>query len=99
MPEMLSEQSRATVARQLSGGSLIPVSFRSVRPSLLDPRFIGDPWVHFGCDGLAALCLGDYRLVGIAASPLDLPTMNRVLNQMRHRCPRGRGLRRKLGAA
>jgi hypothetical protein len=99
MPEMLSEQAHGTFARHPSGGSLVPISFRSVRPSLLDTRFIGDPWVVTGDDGLAALCLGDYRLVGIAALPLDVPTFNRALIQLRHRCPRGRALRRKAGAA
>ncbi len=45
---------------------------RSVRPSLLDIRFTGDPWVVDHADGTASLRLDDYRLARIQTMPLDL---------------------------
>jgi hypothetical protein len=98
MLEMLTEPARsAPLVQSIAPLSLPPASFRSVRPSLLDLRFTGDPWVVSHCDGTAALCLGDYRLVGIAALPFDLPTLNRVFNQMRYHRMRHRARTRKRG--
>ena len=57
---------------------------RCVRPSLLDVRFTGDPWIVPEEDGGAALCLDSYRLVELQLLPLDLPTFNLTLNRMRH---------------
>jgi hypothetical protein len=58
------------------------VHIRASRPSLIDLRFKGDPWVV--SDGVvAAVCLGDYPMSQIAASPLDLPSLNRTLQQIR----------------
>jgi hypothetical protein len=62
-------------------GACLP--FRTVRPSLLDLRFTGDPWIAYGHDGPATLCLDDYRLACICASPLDLPSLNRTLDHLR----------------
>jgi hypothetical protein len=58
---------------------------RSVRPSLLDPRFTGDPWIVDHRDGTASVCLADYRLTGMHALSLDLPSLNRVFGQLRLR--------------
>jgi hypothetical protein len=57
--------------------------FRPVRPSLLDLRFTGDPWITDGCGGHAALCLDAYQLASISALPYDLPSLNRTLDQLR----------------
>jgi hypothetical protein len=57
--------------------------FRTVRPSLLDLRFTGDPWIVAGDDGAAALCLDDYRLATLSALRLDLPSLNRTLCGLR----------------
>jgi hypothetical protein len=54
-----------------------------MRPSLLDLRFKGDACVVGQCDGRASLCLGDYRLLQLDVSPLDLPGLNRMLGQVR----------------
>jgi hypothetical protein len=62
---------------------LLPL--RSVRPSLLDPRFTGDPWIVDHRDGTASVCLADYRLTGMNALSLDLPSLNRVFGQLRQR--------------
>jgi hypothetical protein len=58
------------------------VRIRACRPSLLDLRFKGDPWV-VGDDRRAAVCLGDYSLSQVRVSPLDLPSLNRTLLQVR----------------
>src|ERR1041384_970849 len=56
---------------------------RASRPSLIDLRFKGDPWVVDHDDGTASLCLGDYSMLRIGVSPLDLPTLNRTLLALR----------------
>jgi hypothetical protein len=65
-----------------------PIRLRSVRPSVLDLRFCGDPWIVAGEDGQFALCLGDYNLASIDSLELDLPALNALLDQVRHRRPR-----------
>ncbi|HVS40405.1 MAG TPA: hypothetical protein VMS17_32910 [Gemmataceae bacterium] len=57
--------------------------FRTVRPSLLDLRFTGDPWVVGGDDGAACLCLDTYQLATVAALRLDLPSLNRTWSRLR----------------
>ena len=49
---------------------------------MIDLRFKGDPWVVTD-GGLAAVCLGDYPMSRVAASPFDLPSLNRTLQQVR----------------
>jgi hypothetical protein len=56
---------------------------RASRPSLLDLRFKGDPWLVDRRDGTGALCLGDYSLLHIRALALDLPSLNRIWLQLR----------------
>jgi hypothetical protein len=60
------------------------VCVRCVRPSLLDVRFTGDPWIVPEDDGSSALCLDDYRLARLRLLPVDLPAFNLALNRMRH---------------
>jgi hypothetical protein len=57
-------------------------AIRASRPSLVDLRFKGDPWVVWH-GALAAVCLGDYPMSQVAASPLDVPSLNRALQQVR----------------
>jgi hypothetical protein len=63
---------------------------RSTRPSLLDVRFTGDPWVASGPEGAAALCLDDYCLVRVIVSPLDVPSFYQTVLRMRQARCRGR---------
>lgn len=56
---------------------------RSVRPSLLDIRFTGDPWVVDQADGSASVLLDNYRLARIQTMPFDLPSLNQLLLQLR----------------
>jgi hypothetical protein len=61
-----------------------PLPLRSIRPSLVDVRFTGDPWVVAQDDGTASLRLDNYRLARIQTSHLDLPSLNGLLLQLRH---------------
>lgn len=56
---------------------------RSVRPSLLDLRFTGDPWVVGHEDGTASVRLDNYRLARIHTLPFDLPSLNQLWLQLR----------------
>ncbi|HEY7315424.1 MAG TPA: hypothetical protein VH643_39205 [Gemmataceae bacterium] len=58
-------------------------SLRSVRPSLLDLRFTGDPCILDQQDGTASLRLDNYRLARIPTSPFDLPSLNSLFLQLR----------------
>jgi hypothetical protein len=69
----------------------LDLSFRTVRPSLLDLRFCGDPWIVAHDDGRLAMYLGDYCLTNLEGAALDLPALNRLFDTMRHRRPRLRG--------
>jgi hypothetical protein len=71
-------------------GKPLPPLLRMVRPSLLDLRFTGDPWIVKSSAGPCKLCLGDTCLAGINAIGIDLPSLNLVLDRMRHRRPRPR---------
>jgi hypothetical protein len=57
--------------------------FRCLRPSLVDLRFTGDPWVVDHADGTASVRLDNYRLAAIRTMPFDLPSLNRLLLQLR----------------
>jgi hypothetical protein len=63
--------------------SEIASPLRSVRPSLLDLRFTGDPWVVDHQDGSASVRLDNYRLARIRTLPFDLPSLNQTLLQLR----------------
>ncbi len=63
---------------------------RMVRPSVLDLRFTGDPWIVEESEGRLLLCLGDYHLAGIRGSGIDLPSLNLALDRLRSRRPRPR---------
>src|SRR5262245_34163426 len=63
---------------------------RMVRPSVLDLRFTGDPWIVEESEGRLLLCLGDYHLAGIRGLGIDLPSLNLALDRLRSRRPRPR---------
>jgi len=68
-----------------------------VRPSVLDLRFTGDPWVVDQHDGTATVRLDNYRLARIQTLALDLPSLNRLFLQLRQ-CQLRRRLYRQLHA-
>jgi hypothetical protein len=53
------------------------------RPSLLDIRFTGDPWLVDQLDGTASLKLDNYRLAHIQTLPFDVPSLNQLLLRLR----------------
>lgn len=65
---------------QISAGRRVPL--RACRPSLIDLRFKGDAWV-VAKRSQAAVCLGDFPLGQVDVSPIDVPSLNRVLSQVR----------------
>ena len=88
------------MARSPAAQPLAPL--RSIRPSLLDVRFRGDPWVVAHEDGTASVRLDDYGLARIQTLPFDVPSLNQLLLQlrtwqMRRRLARRRRARREGG--
>jgi hypothetical protein len=58
------------------------VVVRATRPALTDLGSRGDAWL-VGEGAVAAVCRGDRRLGQLAVTPLDLPSLNRALWQVR----------------
>ena len=59
-----------------------------LRPTVLDLRFRGDPWILRLQDGSLSLCLGNFHLGPVHGSPLDLPSLNQLLDRVRHQVTR-----------
>jgi hypothetical protein len=68
----------------------VSVSVRMVRPSLIDLRLRGDPWLISVNGETLGLCFDNWHLAGVAASPLDLPSLNQLLQHLRRPCPHRR---------
>lgn len=72
------------------------LTIRMVRPSLLDSRFSGDPWIVDRGSGPFAICLGNYPLAWIEGLAFDLPSLNhQFLNLRRYRARACRGDQRR----
>jgi hypothetical protein len=78
---MLTSTKNVGPPAQYNARSLTPL--RNLRPSLLDLRFTGDPWVVDHADGTASVRLDNYRLARIQTVPFDLPSLNQLLLQLR----------------
>jgi hypothetical protein len=72
-----------SVMPQAARSSPTPSPLRSVRPSVLDLRFTGDPWIVDHQDGTASVRLDNYRLVRIQTVPFDVPCLNHLLLELR----------------
>ncbi len=68
----------------------ITITITTRRPSLLDPRLRGDPWILPRSGGGLALCFDAWEMAAVAGSPFDVPSLNSLLHRMRHRYPRRR---------
>lgn len=68
----------------------VKVTVPSRRPSLLDPRLRGDPWILPRADGTLALCFDQWEMAAVGGCLLDLPSLNTLLHRARHRYPRRR---------
>jgi hypothetical protein len=58
------------------------------RPSVLDLRLQGDPWIQPRADGTLALCFDAWEMASVSAVALDVPALNGLLHHVRHRSPR-----------
>ena len=63
---------------------------RVKRPSLMDLRLCGDPWIVRRHSGKLALCFDVWEMAAVQATLLDLPSLNGLLQRMRSRYPRRR---------
>jgi hypothetical protein len=59
-----------------------PLVLRATRPALNDLRFKGEADV-LPTDCGARLCLGRYELTRLECTPLDLPSLARLFNDLR----------------
>lgn len=85
----LNEQAGAVrILRRQSVRETAGPAVRVKRPSVLDPRLRGDPWIVRRHNGKLALCFDVWEMTGVLASPLDLPSLNTLLHRVRHRYPR-----------
>jgi hypothetical protein len=55
---------------------------QTVRPAMLDLRFKGEADVLATPDG-ACLCLGRYELTRLNCTPLDVPSLSRLFQELR----------------
>jgi hypothetical protein len=78
------------VVRRQSIRPPIRVVIRPSRPSLLEGRLAGDPWVVHQSGENLALCFSDWPLATVRGLPLDVPSLNRILERLRTRPPRRR---------
>ncbi|HKI37769.1 MAG TPA: hypothetical protein VKA46_38305 [Gemmataceae bacterium] len=70
-------------------GKSVPVQLPSRRPArrptVMDMRFQGDPWLEDARDGTLSVCVGNYPLAVLRGLSLDLPHLNGLLERLRHR--------------
>jgi hypothetical protein len=78
------------VVRRQSTRPTIKVTLRLTRPSLLDLRLAGDPWIIDRGQELLAMCFNNCQLASIGGLALDVPALNQLLDRLRHRQPRRR---------
>jgi hypothetical protein len=90
LPALTSSTQTVRVLRRKAVRQTVRVTIIARRPSLLDARLRGDPWILHREDGTLALCFDAWEMAAVAASPFDLPSLNALLHQVRHRCPRRR---------
>jgi len=78
------------IMRRLSLRPVFSPTLTLVRPSLLDRRLRGDCWIVARSAGLYGLCFDNRPLVYLSASPVDVSSLNMLVDRLRHRYPRGR---------
>jgi hypothetical protein len=60
-----------------------------VRPSVLDTRVVGDPWIGTCTHpDLLVVYLNNHPVTLLPGSPLELASLNQILYSLRHRCKR-----------
>ena len=80
-----AEPLQMRVVRRKSTQSTDRVFIRPRRPSLLEPRLVGDPWIVHEADSTLVLCFNEWPLAIVRGLPLDLPSFNHLLERLRNR--------------
>jgi len=80
--------SKLRQANREAANRAVDVRVKCVKLSFMDHRFKADAWIVNQTPGRLALCLGDYNLASIAGNPLDVPSMNQMLQRFFYCRPR-----------
>jgi hypothetical protein len=70
------------------GRKHVTLRMRATRPSILDSRIQGDPWVVAHGNHTAGVYFGACQFLQLPAVPLDAMALNTQLFALRHRLPR-----------
>ena len=89
-PAATTGPAQLRVVRRQSIRPTLKVTLRLIRPSLLDPRLAGDPWVVDRGGERLALCFNNHALAGLRGLALDVPGLNALIDRLRRRPPRRR---------
>lgn len=90
MPATLNPPGQLRILSRRSAHNKVTFSIRPVRPSLLDLRLKGDPWILGHPNQTAGVYFDGSAVHSVAALALDVPALNAQLFAMRHRLPRRR---------
>jgi hypothetical protein len=91
MPQALPAGSRQVrVIRRQSTHPAVDISVRQIRPSLLEMRLTGDPWILPQGDECLSLRFNDWQLAAIGGAAVDVISLNRLLERLRSRPARRR---------
>jgi hypothetical protein len=66
----------------------VKVTVHPVRPSVLDSRIVGDPWICPSGDETLSLCFNTWQMAAVRGVELDVPALNGLLDRLRNRRPR-----------
>jgi hypothetical protein len=75
---------------RLSLQPVFPPTVNAIRPSLLDLHLRGDCWIVARSPELYGLCFDNRPLVYLSVSPVDVSSLNMLVDRLRHRFPRRR---------
>jgi hypothetical protein len=81
---------RIRVLRRQSLRRPTRVAVYPVRPSVLDLRISGDPWISAADEETLSLCFNSWQMTAVRGVCFDLPAFNGILDRLRHRLPRRR---------
>jgi hypothetical protein len=85
-----ARSSQIRVVRRQSLRSTINVALRPIRPSFMDLRLTGDPWICRATDGTLALQFDAWQMTLVRGTSLDLAGLNTLLDRLRSRAARRR---------
>jgi hypothetical protein len=83
MPARLLAVAPSGTQNQMISRSAVSLRIKMIRPSLLDQRFAGDPWIVDRGEGSMAICLGNYPVAWLDELPFDLPALNQLFCSLR----------------